>query len=291
MATLRDIKRKIGAVKKTQSITRAMNMVAAAKLRSTQVKMEKFKSYSEKYKEIINRLTKLAPIEEGYPLLQVREEIKKVHLVVIGADRGLCGAFNSNLITRVERFITDLKNRGQEVILTIIGKKPRDYFRKRDVNIKAEYVGVVGKIDYIMARRIATDVLSSFISGESDEVYVFFTKFVSMVKQEPTVERFLPIKAEVPAEGEVSIEYIYEPAPKIILEELLPKSLNITLYSHILESEVAEHAARMRAMENATNNCKEMINTLTLLFNKTRQAAITKELMDIVGGAEALRAK
>ena len=187
MATLRDIKRKIGAVKKTQSITRAMNMVAAAKLRSTQVKMEKFNSYSEKYKEIINRLTKLAPIEEEYPLLQVREEIKKVHLVVIGADRGLCGAFNSNLITRVERFITDLKNRGQEVILTIIGKKPRDYFRKRDVNIKAEYVGVVGKIDYIMARRIATDVLSSFISGESDEVYVFFTKFVSMVKQEPTV--------------------------------------------------------------------------------------------------------
>ena len=291
MATLRDIKRKIGAVKKTQSITRAMNMVAAAKLRSTQVKMEKFKSYSEKYKEIINRLTKLAPIEEEYPLLQVREEIKKVHLVVIGADRGLCGAFNSNLITRVERFITDLKSRGQEVILTIIGRKPRDYFRRRDVNIKAQYVGVVGKIDYIMARRIATDVLSSFISGESDEVYVFFTKFVSMVKQEPTVERFLPIKPEVPAEGEVSIEYIYEPAPKIILEELLPKSLNITLYSHILESEVAEHAARMRAMENATNNCKEMINTLTLLFNKTRQAAITKELMDIVGGAEALRAR
>ncbi len=289
MATLRDIKRKIGAVTKTQSITRAMNMVAAAKLRSTQVKMEGFKSYSEKYKEVITRLTQVAPMEEGFSLLEVREEIKKVHLVVLSSDRGLCGAYNSNLIREVEKFITDANSKDQETSLTIVGRKARDYFRKRAVDIKAQYVGVVGKIDYIMARRMAEDIVSSFTSGETDEVYVFYNRFVSMVRQEPTVEQFLPIKPEVPEEGVSLLEYIYEPSPRLILEQILPKSLNIHLYSSILESEVGEHAARMRAMENATSNCKELITTLTLIFNKTRQAAITRELMDIVGGAEALR--
>ncbi len=289
MATLRDIKRKIGAVTKTQSITRAMNMVAAAKLRSTQVKMEGFKSYSEKYKEVITRLTQVAPMEEGFSLLEVREEIKKVHLVVLSSDRGLCGAYNSNLIREVEKFITDANSKDQETSLTIVGRKARDYFRKRAVDIKAQYVGVVGKIDYIMARRMAEDIVSSFTSGEADEVYVFYNRFVSMVRQEPTVEQFLPIKPEVPEEGVSLLEYIYEPSPRLILEQILPKSLNIHLYSSILESEVGEHAARMRAMENATSNCKELITTLTLIFNKTRQAAITRELMDIVGGAEALR--
>lgn len=289
MATLRDIKRKISAVTKTQSITRAMNMVAAAKLRSTQVKMEGFKSYSEKYKEVITRLTQVAPMEEGFSLLEVREEIKKVHLVVLSSDRGLCGAYNSNLIREVEKFITDANSKDQETSLTIVGRKARDYFRKRAVDIKAQYVGVVGKIDYIMARRMAEDIVSSFTSGEADEVYVFYNRFVSMVRQEPTVEQFLPIKPEVPEEGVSLLEYIYEPSPRLILEQILPKSLNIHLYSSILESEVGEHAARMRAMENATSNCKELITTLTLIFNKTRQAAITRELMDIVGGAEALR--
>lgn len=290
MATLRDIKRKIGAVKKTESITRAMNMVAAAKLRTTQVKMEGFKSYSEKYKEVISRLTQVAPIEEGFPLLELREEIKKVHLVVLGSDRGLCGAYNSNLIKEVEKFITDANNKGQETFLTIVGRKARDYFRRRAVNIKNQYVGIVGKIDYTMAREIVAEILSSFISKEADEVYVFFNRFISMARQEPTVERFLPIKPEVPEEGVSLLEYIYEPSPRLILEQILPKSLNIHLYSSILESEVAEHAARMKAMENATSNCKDMIVSLTLIFNKTRQAAITRELMDIVGGAEALRA-
>lgn len=291
MATLRDIKRKIGAVKKTESITRAMNMVAAAKLRSTQVKMERFKSYADKYKELINRLTQVAPIGEGFPLLELREEIKRLHLVVITSDRGLCGAYNSNLIKEVEKFIKDANNKGQETFLTIIGRKGRDYFRRRTIDIRAQYVGIVGKIDYVMVRRMTGDIVSSFLNKEADEVYVFYNRFVSMVRQEPTVERFLPIKSEIAEEGVPLLEYIYEPAPVLILEQILPKSLNIHLYSSILESEVGEHAARMRAMENATNNCKDLITSLTLLFNKTRQAAITKELMDIVGGAEALRAK
>jgi len=292
MPALRDIRRKIQAVKKTEQITRAMNMVAAAKLRKVQLRMEGFRNYASKYQELIGRLVAISGLTEGaFPLLQKREEVKSVHLVVLTADRGLCGAFNANLITRAEKFIKETREKGQNIILTVFGRRGVSFFNRyyRDI-VKKTYEDVVGKVDYTFVIRMARELSNSFLLGEVDEVFLLYAKFVSMIKQEPTIERLLPIVPESVSEEVGEIEYIYEPKAIEILEEILPKNINIQLYSRILENEVSEHASRMRAMDNATNNCREMVQQLTLVYNKARQASITKELMDIVGGAEALRA-
>jgi len=294
MPALRDIKRKIQAVKKTEQITRAMNMVAAAKLRSTQLRMEGFRVYASKYQEIMARLAAVAGglAEGAFPLLQKREEVKNIHLVVLTADRGLCGAFNANLILRAEKFIKASKEKGQNIFLTVFGRRGVSFFsRYYKELVKKTYTDVVGKIDYTFVIRMARELSTSFLSGEADEVYLLYAKFVSMLRQEPTVEKLLPITPEGVSEEVAETEYIYEPKAVEILQEILPKNINVQLYSRILENEVSEHAARMRAMDNATNNCREMAQQLTLVYNKARQASITKELMDIVGGAEALRAR
>ena len=291
MPALRDIKRKIEAVKKTEQITRAMNMVAAAKLRSAQARMEGFRVYADKYKELMGRLSAVGGINVAqFPLLQRREQVNTIHLVLLTADRGLCGAFNANLINRAEKFIGATKGEGKNIFLTIIGRRGVSYFKRYYSElIKNTYQDIVGKIDYTFVSRFAQELVSSFLSREADEIAIIYTQFLSMVRQVPAVETLLPIGAEGVSEEASEVEYIYEPKAQEILKQILPKSINVRLYSYFLENEVSEHASRMRAMDNATSNCKEMVKELTLVFNKLRQANITRELMDIVGGAEALK--
>lgn len=290
MATLRDLRRKIAAVKKTQQITKAMNMVAAAKLRGAQARMENFRPYAESFANMLGNLSRgIEP--EIHPFFQRAPIVEKVALVLMTADRGLCGSFNVNLINAAVKFMREKEAAGIATSLTCVGRKGRDFFRRRKVAITQSYVDIWNKFDYSHAQTVAREVMSEFLSGEVQEVYVIHAEFINVVIQKPKVVKLLPISpAETTEEaGGVSLEYIFEPPVEQFLEFLLPKYFNTLMYHGFLENAASEHAARMTAMDNASNNCKEMINQLTLVMNKARQAAITKELMDIVGGAEALR--
>jgi len=290
MATLRDILRKIGAVRKTRQITRAMNMVAAARLRSTQGRMESFEPYAGKFAEVLGNLaSRIDP--EIHPLLVKREQVSKAELLHFTADRGLCGSFNTNTISRAEKWIKEQRDLGRETSLTLVGKKGRDYFRKKGHKITANHIQIYGKIDISFINRMTRDFTTRYLSGELDEVNMIYTRFVSMAKQQPIVVKLLPIEppqTEEVTEGPAA-EYLYEPSAEELLIELLPKHISVQIYNAFLQNEVSEHAARMAAMDNATKNCSEMIHDLTLVYNKARQASITAELMDIVGGAEAIR--
>ena len=290
MATLRDILRKIGAVKKTRQITRAMNMVAAAKLRSTQGRMESFEPYAEKFAEVLGNLASRMDAEI-HPLLVKKEQVFKVELLHFSADRGLCGSFNTNTINKAEKWVKEQSDNGRDCSLTLVGRKGRDFFRKRNYNISASHINIYGKIDMSFINQMTRDFTTRYLSDEVDEVYMLYTRFVSMVKQEPTLVKLIPIE---PPKGEeetkeAAAEYLCEPNAVELLIELLPKHISVQIYNAFLQNEVSEHAARMAAMDNATKNCGEMIENLTLVYNKARQAAITSELMDIVGGAEAIR--
>ena len=291
MATLRDIKRKIDAVKKTSQITKAMNMVAAAKLRGAQQNMEKFHPYAVKFKEVIGRLA--AGVEEGgeYELVNPRETVKKIELVLITADRGLCGSYNNNLILAAQRFIHEKQAAGVEVSLITVGRKGSDYFKRRKIEIRRRMTGVLNKPSYDDAFGLGRELIEIFETGECDEVYVIYSRYLSMVRQVATLVKLLPITPEGAAKDEESgyVDYLFEPSHQALLTDLLPNFLYIQLLEHFYQTSVGEHAARMAAMENATSNCKEMVRSLSLIYNKARQAGITTELMDIVGGAEALR--
>jgi len=288
MATLRDIRQKIAGVKKTQQITKAMNMVAAAKLRGAQIRMENFRPYAQSFTKMLGNLA--AGVEpEIHPFFQKAPLLEKVGLVLMTADRGLCGSFNVNLINTAVKFIREKEAAGLGTSLTCVGRKGRDFFRRRKVEITQAYVDVWGKFDYINAQIVAREVISSFLSGEVQEVYLTYAKFINLAVQKPQLVRLLPIVPEEAQEGGPSLEYLFEPPVEQFLEFLLPKYITTLMYQGFLENSASEHAARMTAMDNASSNCKEMITQLTLVMNKARQAAITKELMDIVGGAEALR--
>ena len=289
MATLRDIKRKIDAVKKTQQITRAMNMVAAAKLRTTQQQLDQFIPYATQLTEIMNRVA--AGVEpEGFPLLMAHEEVVKVELISLTADRGLCGAFNTNLIAAAETFIQEKEQEGLEVSISQLGRKGRDYFRRRKRPLRVFHEGMLNKPNYGDASALGQEVIDLFLTHEVDEVYVCYSEFINMVTQRPTVKKLLPITPETMEEEEQELlEYIFEPSREGVLNDLLPNYINLQLLEFFFQTAVSEHAARMTAMDNAVNNCKEMVRDLTLVYNKARQAAITAELMDIVGGVEALK--
>lgn len=289
MATLRDIKRKIEAVKKTQQITRAMNMVAASRLRTTQERLDKFLPYAEKLTEIMNRVA--AGVEpEGFPLLVAHEEIIKVELISMTADRGLCGAFNANLIAAARRFMEEKQGQEIEVSLTTIGRKGRDHFRRRKIDRRAEYTQLLDRPELADAQTVGQEMIDLFVTYEVDEVYLCYSHFINMATQRPTIKKLLPITPETVAEETTELlEYLFEPSREGVLNELLPVYIHLQLLEAFFETAVSEHAARMTAMDNAVSNCKDMIRDLTLVYNKARQAAITKELMDIVGGAEALK--
>jgi F-type H+-transporting ATPase subunit gamma len=290
MATLRDILRKIGAVKKTQQITRAMNMVAAAKLRTTQGRMESFRPYAGKFAEVLGNLARgIDP--EIHPLMVKKEEVSRVELLHFTADRGLCGSFNGNTISAAEKWIKSQQDNGRDCSLTLVGKKGRDYFRKQGATITESHIQIYGNIDISFVNQMTRGLTNRYLNDEIDEVYMIYTRFISMAKQEPTLVKLIPIEPpqrEAETE-ETAAEYLCEPSAEELLIELLPKHISVQIYNAFLQNEVSEHSARMSAMDNATKNCGEIVENLTLVYNKARQAAITAELMDIVGGAEAIK--
>lgn len=291
MATLKQIRRRIASTRSTQKITRAMKLVAAAKLRRAQMNMERAKPYAARIRDVIFDLAQHTE-RESHPLLAVRDE-KKALLVVITSDRGLCGAFNSNILRRAERYLREREGGHEEVSLALIGRKGRDYFRRRTYPIRREYMEVLTAPSLERASEIGREVIAEFVDGGLDAVYVVYNEFKSAVAQQVVVERLLPIVPQddwaLAGVGADAADFQYEPSRRAILDSVLPLYVNVRLYFAVLESLAAEMGARMTAMENATNNAGELIRVLTLQYNKARQAAITKEMLEIVGGAEAMK--
>jgi len=299
MATLKEVKTKIGAVKKTKQITKAMNMVAASRLRGAQNNMEGFRPYAVKFAEVLGGLSGRAG-DEINPLLLPHEEVIKKHIVLCTSDRGLCGGFNAHLVSKAKSFIEEAgDDEDIEFSVTNFGKKGRDWCRKKQIPIISEHLGVIGTvIRFNIASTVGKDLIDGFLNGEYDEVYVVYSEFISMGRQVATVKQLLPITPLETDEDESEdqdqdrpylAEHICEPSPDELLGELLPMSVYVQLYRALLETSTSEHAARMMAMDNASKACDDMIENLTLAYNKARQAEITAELMDIVGGAEALK--
>ncbi len=296
MPSLKDVQNKISAVKKTKQITKAMNMVATSRLRGAQSNMENFRPYAAKFSEVLGSLAEKTG-EEASPLLVPREEIKNIHISLCTSDRGLCGGFNVNLIQKAQGFIAERTGNNVGIVLSCFGKKGRDWCRKNDQKMIDEYIGVVGtSFGFNVAATAGRKIVAGFQNGDYDEAYVIYSEFISMGKQVPTLKQLLPIqpleKAEnTPAakDDRYMAEHICEPSVNELLGELLPRSVHVALFSALLETSTSEHAARMAAMDNATSACNDMIENLTLAYNKARQASITAELMDIVGGAEALK--
>jgi len=291
MATLRDILRKIGAVKKTQQITKAMNMVAAARLRGAQERMESFEPYAMKFSEVLGNLaSRIEP--DIHPLLQKKEQVSRLELLHFTGDRGLCGSFNSNLINMAVKWIKEQQEKGIDLSLTAVGKKGRDYFKKRDYKLTSSHTNIYGTVDISYINQMTKGFIDRYQADEIDEVYMIYARFVSMARQEPTLVKLIPVEPPTAKEGQETTgasEYLCEPDPEGLLIELLPKNISIQILNAFLQNETSEHAARMAAMDNATKNCSDLVENLTLVYNKARQAAITAELMDIVGGAEALK--
>jgi F-type H+-transporting ATPase subunit gamma len=284
MATLRDVKRKINSIRSTQTITRTMRMISASKLRRAQDEMEKVSAYAVRMEQLLKRIAGRIP-EDANPLLMEREEVKSVLLFPIASDRGLSGAFNMNVAGAVERFIDENRTKYQRIGVYLVGKKIRDYLKRRKVETVKEWVDVKN-LGLDVAGEMASDLTDLYLTGEFDKVYLIYTYFHSALNQEIRFEEFLPLKAEKATE---ETDYLYEPDVRRIVDRFVPQYILTKIYFALVESQTSENAARMAAMENATNNCGEMINYLTLVYNKTRQQSITNEMMDIVGGAEALQ--
>ena len=295
MATLRDIRRRIRSVESTQKITRAMKLVAAAKLRRAQERIVSARPYAVKMAELLSSLVRRAE-GEAHPLL-VRRPAARKRLVIITADKGLCGAFNSNILRASLAF---LREQGEtSVTLVVVGKKARDFYRRRPYEIKSEMLGFFDRLAYSHAQELADGLMQEYLSGEVDEVHLIYNEFRSVAVQRVKRAQLLPIEsAEAPNDqvGRVqggpeaaAGDYIYEPSPEAILAALLPRHVTTQVYRALMESVAGEYGARMTAMEAATKNAKEMISVLSIQYNKARQERITKELLDIVGGAEALR--
>lgn len=288
MATLRDIKRRIKAVQSTSKITKAMKMVAAAKFRKAQQRMFELRPYAERMNIILSSLA--GSVEgETHPLLAVRPR-KNVEVFVVTSDRGLCSAFNTNILKAASLHIAGLRAEGFDVTISAVGRKAKDYFKRRNVELRKSWTGISGKISYTNAQEIAADIIENYTNETVDEVIVVYNEFKSVVAQKISIARLLPLAPIVAAEDALPIfNFIYEPSKGEIFSRLIPKNVEIQIFRALLESQASEEAARMSAMENATKSANEMILRLSLQYNKARQATITRELMDIVGGAEALK--
>src|SRR5262245_36086864 len=285
MATLQDIRRRIRSVQSTQKITRAMKLVSAAKLRRAQERVLGARPYAAKMAELVGALARGLG-EDKHPLLVHRGGDRKLY-VIIAADKGLAGAFNSNVVRHSLEALRGSPEGAASVVT--VGRKVRDVFRRRQWKIRADRVGFLDRLTFPQARALAGEVIAAFLADEVDEVWLVYNQFRSVAVQRTVVERLLPIEAPA-SEGEApGVDYLYEPDPATILDALLPKHVEVQLYQALLESAAGEHGARMTAMEAATKNAQDLIGTLTIRYNKARQERITKELLDIVGGAEALR--
>jgi F-type H+-transporting ATPase subunit gamma len=281
MPALVDIRRRIRSVKNTQQITKAMKMVSAAKLRRAQEAMFAARPYARKMMEVLNSLASRAH-PDTHPLLQDRGDAR-ILLVVVTADKGLCGGFNANIVRAAVRFLDERKGRTLE--LGLVGRKGRDFFRRRQYKVRSEQVGVFQKISYASAQQIASALIDTYIKNEVDQVYIIFNEFKSVIQQQIVIERLLPIQKMAFTPTEPPQDYIYEPGPEGIVAGILPKHVEIQVWRALLESAAAEHGARMAAMDAASKNATDMIQSLTLHMNKVRQAAITKEIIEVVSGA------
>lgn len=297
MASLRDIRNRIRSVKSNQQITKAMKMVSAAKLRRAQDAVESARPYAKSIEQIVSGLLE-SGVSASHPLLTSRE-IKNVELIVITSDRGLAGGFNANVIRRASRFLVDNAHTYASIRLATLGRKGNEYFKRRDVPIRQDYAGIFSRVNYASAASIAREVSADFLAEKVDAVFLVYNEFVSAIAQNVKLTQLLPMMAaESPTTlsavsndtaPKLTTEFEYEPGPEALLNRLIPQALAIKIYRAILESVASEHGARMSAMENATSNATEMIDKLSLFYNRTRQAVITKELMEIVSGAEALK--
>ncbi len=279
VTNLRILRRKIKSVENLRKITRAMQMVSAAKLRKTQTKLMQVRPYADKIKSL---LEDVASRDVRHEMFESREHVRNILFVVISGDKGLCGTYNSNILRETSR---QVEGKGAELI--VVGKKSLDFFSKRNMKIKLSLIGLPTEVPFSKIQQISSEVTRLFSSGEVDEVFVSYTKFVNALNFKPTTVKFIPIEKATASGG----DYIFEPEPQKMLDVLIPRYLSTALYRYLLESLSSEHAARMNAMRNATDNAEEMIDSLTLLRNKVRQSSITKELLDIVTGTEALKAR
>ena len=290
MATLRDIQRRIRSVQSTQKITRAMKLVAAAKLRRAQERIISARPYANKMAELLGNLVSGQGSDgAAHPLLEQREGPRR-QIVIITADKGLAGAFNSNIIRRSLEFIRSSNT--TEVTLVVVGRKARDFYRRRPYAIKHDMIGFWDKLAYAHAQELADYLVQQYLDAEVDEVHLVYNEFRSVAVQRPVRVQLLPIpktEGEGTATDTAPVDYIYEPSPEAILNDLLPRHVRMQVFRALMESVAGEHGARMTAMEAATKNAKEMIDVLSIQYNKARQEKITKELLDIVGGAEALK--
>ncbi len=290
MPSLKDVQDKIVGVKKTAQITSAMNMVASAKLRGAQEKMENFRPYADKFNEAMSNLSGGGNTDQ-FPLMEVRD-VKNVELVVVTSDRGLCGSFNANIVKLAEKKMREYEAEGKTVSFVCVGKKGNQSLKKTG-KVRIQFLDIMSDFQMFNAREIAQDVATNFLNGKSDKVEVLFGHFKSVAVQRPEAQDMLPItpleEEEGAEEKQVVGDYIYEPSTEEIMDVMQPLYLNVIIYNAMLQVGASEHAARMTAMDNATNACKDIVSDLTLVYNKARQAAVTGELMDIVGGAEALK--
>ena len=288
MATLKAIRKRISSIRNTQQITKAMKMVSAAKLRRAQEAAVQARPYAEKMTELLKNVSARVS-SESHVLLQPREE-KKIQLVLFTSDRGLCGGYNANLIRAAEAFLR--RNAGEkEVEITLVGRKGADHYRRRRANIVDRYIGNLAPPADELAAEIAQKLIARFIAGETDAVYILYSHFRSALSQVPTLEKLLPVALADAGESETQqqTEYLYEPGVQELLASLLPRLTDVALQRALLEATASEHGARMTAMDSATTNASKMMGSLTLQMNRARQASITRELMEIVGTAEALK--
>ena len=284
MPNLLDIRRRIRSVKNTQQLTKAMKTVSAAKLRRAQERVFSARPYAEQLKKVLGNLT--ARLENvTHPLLESRPE-ERILFVIVTADRGLCGAFNSNIIRTAQTFLREHK--GQTVSLATVGRKGRDFFRRRAMQIRSEFVNIFARLDYGQARDISEAVVQAYANAEVDAVYIIYNEFKSVLQQRVVVEKALPLSRSDLKETEQQPEYIFEQPPQEIFNRLLPRYVEIQIYRALLESAASEHGARMASMDAASRNAGDMIDMLTLNMNRIRQAAITREIIEVVSGAGAL---
>jgi F-type H+-transporting ATPase subunit gamma len=288
MATLRDIQRRIRSVQSTQKITKAMKLVAAAKFRRAQERILAARPYAKKMNELLSGLVERTE-DVAHPLL-VRRDTGRKRLVIITADKGLCGAFNSHILRESMRFLHGADE--ASVTLVVVGKKARDFYRRRQFTVKSEMLGFFDRLAYSHAQEIANGLMQDYLAEEVDEVHLLYNEFRSVAVQHPVRQQLLPIQADAESDDKDDAgpqeEYLYEPGPELILASLLPRHVTTQVHRALMESAAGEYGARMTAMEAASKNAREMINVLTIQYNKARQERITKELLDIVGGAEAL---
>lgn len=289
MPSLKSIRKRIGSVKNTQKITKAMKMVSAAKLRRAQQRLMQSRQYGLVLEDMIGRIAAASGDSLSHPYLEGRAETNRALILVYTSDRGLCGGFNSNLLRRVDRYLREQGKNYKEIILQVIGRKGNDYFKARKIGVSKNWIGITDKLDYPFAVKLADEIAEQYTSGAVDEVIVAFNEFKSAISQEITFKKLFPINPKINQTNDVNVDMIWEPSKPELLNQLLPRFLAMQLYLANLESIAGELGARMSAMDNATSNASDMIGALTLQMNRARQAAITTELMDIVNGAESIK--